>query len=1140
MKQTQRKDALRNIGKQKISYLSIVIIAMMGVTAFLGICYAAAAMKLNGSQVYNDMAFRDVEVISTRLLTEEDLDCLRNTEGVLDVEAQWQVSANAYVEGDHQNVAVITVTERLSRPTLTEGRLPEKMGECAIEKRLADRMGLSTGNAIEWLEMTDAAGQYFLDTEQVLITGIVDHPDHINLNTPDTLYVLVSRDAFDLDALGGCCMRALVRVDAAHGDRFAVPYTNNVAAVVDRFEQMAPERAALRDEQIHDQAQQQIDGIDAALAEAKQTLENGRKQLDEGWQLLREGEKKIADGEQELSDAKVQLEDSRQQLQEAEQQLMESRAKLDEARATLAQGEQALSEGERKLTGAEIKLKNGWTALEEAKDTVRGTVRGAVETVIGEDTDSWIDWAEPQPGNIYSSSTTAKELWLTSDVKVDLDKTLGDVAEQAIHSANIPDSILRSVYDTLYADDPEPPEYDPEAIRNYLGKQASAKVDEAASGYAQLVNGCNQWDDGHNKYIRGANAYYASKRQFDESMAAYLEGERQYAEGLAVYEEGLARFQEGQQAYEQGLRDIAAGKEEIAAKRQELEDGERQYAEGLDAYGLGVQMRDAAIEELNHLEPGRWIVLDGLGNASFVQLKVSSDNLSSLQMTFSLLFVVIGGLVIYATVSKMVDEQRTLVGATKALGFFNREIFAKYLLFGMSATVLGTLLGILLARLWIERFILNGYNLYFNIDFSHPILVGWPTLIVMVGGVLLAVAAVTFACLRLVRTPAIRLMQAPVPKGQKKARRSGRHLLSLYSRLVLLNIRTDIKRVLVTVVSVAGCCALVVIGFTLKYAMTQCMVNQYTTVVNYDGRIRFDYREDVEQYLQTAGVEYVPLYDGNVTFRIRDMDMGELYAGDIAAIESMFRLNDWQTGEPLAPTDEGILIQRRLAEKYGLAVGNTFEITLGGTTSAQARVAGIFENYIGRTMVVSPRYFESLFGAEPTLNAFFVRFGDRDPEALLSELRKLPGYSDYTPSDADKAIFKASTSVINGLVALFIFMAAVMAGVVLLNLTNIYILQKKRELTVMRVNGFTTREVIAYVSRETVFTTILGILLGFAVGSFISYRIVRALEQSFVQLERGVCFSAWGYAAAITVFFTLIVNFICLKQVKHLKLTDVA
>ena len=844
MKRTQRKDAWRNIRKQGVSFASIIVIALLGVAAFLSISYSAEAMKVNGSAAYDALHFRDLEVVSTLLLTEDDLECLRNTEGVSDVEPLWQTGANAYINGQREGAVVITVTERLNRPILVEGRLPETLTECAVEKRLAEKAGWHLGDTVEWLEMTESTGRFFLGVEALSITGIVEHPDHVNLNVPDVLYILVYRDAFDHEAMKNCCMKALIEVDTPAGmDRFSAGYQAAVQAVRERIEALASTRAPLRDAEVRQQAY----------------------------------------------------------------------GELDEAETNYA---------------------------------------------------------------AYLEETSAS------------------------------------------------------------GESAPEEIDEFWAFFERIISD--------------------QRREVDE------------------------------------------------------------------------------------MAPCRWIVLDSRGNTSFVQLNTSSKNLASLQMTFSMLFVVIGALVIYATVSKMVDEQRTLVGVTKALGFFNREVFAKYLLFGLLATVLGTFLGILLARFWIEGFVLNGYNVYFTIDLRQPRMFLKPTLIVILGGVFLAVAAVTFACLRLVRMPAIRLMQAPVPKGRNKTVRTQKHVLSLYSRLVLLNIRTDIKRVLVTVVSVAGCCTLVVIGFTLKYSIDKCMEKQYTEVVQYDGRIRVDYAGDVEEELISSGVEYVPLYDGNVTFRIRDVDMGELLCGDIAAIETMFRLNDWQTGEPLAPTDEGIYIQRRLAEIYDLTVGSEFEMTLNGTQTITVRVAGVFENYLGRTMAMSPGYYEALCGETPQSNAFFVRFGDVDREALLSELDETLGFVEHTPADEGKAMFKAATSVINAVVALFIFMAAVMAGVVLLNLTNIYILQKKRELTVMRINGFTTREVIAYVTRETVITTILGIILGLIFGSAIGYRIVRALEQSFYRLERSICFSGWLYAAIMTVFFTVIVNIIALRKVKDLKLTDVA
>ena len=184
----------------------------------------------------------------------------------------------------------------------------------------------------------------------------------------------------------------------------------------------------------------------------------------------------------------------------------------------------------------------------------------------------------------------------------------------------------------------------------------------------------------------------------------------------------------------------------------------------------------------------------------------------------------------------------------------------------------------------------------------------------------------------------------------------GKHVLPLYSRLILLNIRSDLKRVVVTIVSVAGCCALVVIGFTLKSAVEGALQKQYDRVVNYDGRIKFDSdaaenaSAEIRQLLDSEGIDYTEFYDGVVTFRIRDILVGELLCGDISQISSFYHLLDWKTDEPLSPTDEGILIQKRTAESYDLKVGSELELTLANSRRATVRVAGIFDNYIGRVM----------------------------------------------------------------------------------------------------------------------------------------------------------------------------------------------
>ena len=204
------------------------------------------------------------------------------------------------------------------------------------------------------------------------------------------------------------------------------------------------------------------------------------------------------------------------------------------------------------------------------------------------------------------------------------------------------------------------------------------------------------------------------------------------------------------------------------------------------------------------------------------------------------------------------------------------------------------------------------------------------------------------------------------------------------------------------------------------------------------------------------------------------------------------------------------------------------------------RVAGVFENYIGRTMFMSREYYEHVFGKAPIENAFLVSLDGAAEEELIGKLTKVSGFGGYLLADSDRVMIEDSTAMINTLVLLFIFIAAVMAGVVQMNLTNMYVLQKKRELTIMRVNGFSTKEVINYMLRETVFTTIVGILFGILIGTGLAYRIVRTIEQSFLQVDRSPNYWAWLIAALMTLLFTVIVNAIALKKVKYLKLTDVA
>ena len=550
MKPTQRKDALRNIWKQKVSYLSIAVIAMLGVTMFFAMNYGAAAISANGSAFYNDANFRDIEIVSTRLLSPEDMDVLGAIEGVQDVEGVIMTQGKVASGLIRKDVNVTTCSDRINRPVLLEGKLPASAEACAVERDLAEEMGWQLGDRIE---ITDAGGQQarFLTGKEYVIEGIVIHPDHVCGSVPDTPYILVSPEAFDLDIFAGCFMKAELILDVPKDKgRFDNPYTAAVKQIRTQIDAVGQERAPIR------QAE-----VDAQLTQV-----------------------------------------------------------------------------------AEERLISGWDVLEEAKEEIRRAIRNKLAEVLGEEAVNSIEWITKWTVNPRDEYADAMSFHITEGVKIDLNLSLRENVEKLVSSLALQDEILKSAFMLLNGGG----EYSREAATALLVDKVMPGLDKYEDKYAELTQGCSAWNDTHTKFLDGT-----------------------------LWEEI-------------GLPGIC-----------------------------------------------RWIVTDVSGNMSYVQLNSSRESLTRLQMTFSLLFIAVSALVIYATVSKMIDEQRNLVGATKALGFYRREIFAKYLTFGVSGTLLGTLMGGLIARFGVEPFILNGYQIYYSIDITRGTLTVGPTLIVFVAGLLL-------------------------------------------------------------------------------------------------------------------------------------------------------------------------------------------------------------------------------------------------------------------------------------------------------------------------------------------------------------------------------------------------------------------
>ncbi|MBR3464228.1 MAG: FtsX-like permease family protein [Clostridiales bacterium] len=1137
MRKAFTKDVTKNITKQKVSFLSVLIIALIGVTVYLGIEYATKALKLNGSEFYNNANFRDIEIVATHLLSEEDLETLRKTEGVTDVEGIRVLTAAAAFTGGKTNVTVVSLSDRINMTNMVTGALPSDSNECAVEKLIAEENGWKVGDelVIEFSEDEKDNAKYLKQTRFV-ITGIVIHPDHINTNVPGADYVLVKPEVFDGEALDGCYMKAEIVVDKPAGiNRFTNDYESLVSGIYDRIEKLSAERTPLRDSTVRNTYQKEIDKNQAKLDDAKKQIEDGEK-------ALSDGEKELADGKTELDKAAVDLDNGWKKLEDAKKQLDDAKKDIDAGQQELDKNRKKLEDAKKQLDKAKKELTSGWNKIEDNKASIRKKIKGVIDKLIGEDSSKYIKWASRKKLNLNNRKQTATEFYLTTNFKVDLSKTLENRIAAFYNSSKFPKKLLRAIYRQQQIDAgvdpgniPEPTSADLQKVRDYLTKETRKLLPSIADKYDYLVKNLKKWDSGRNQYLKGLKEYKNGLAKFKAGEKKFNQGKEKYNKGLKEYQSGLTKYNEGKEKYEKGLADYNEGLKTLNEKKAELQKGKAEYEDGV------AKLNDAR-RQLEKTRLSKWIILKGSGNAGFVQLQLGSAALGDLEGTFATMFLALAILVIYATVCKMIDEQRTQVGTVKALGFFVREVSVKYIAFGLSATMMGIIGGILVAWLALEPYILQSYSIYYIFVIRTYILFP-PTVIVIITGIVMSVATVLFAVTKTLKVPATVLLKPAAPQGRmKQKKKSGK--LPLFLRVIPLNMKMDIKRVIVTIASIMGCCALIVVGFSLKDSVSGAVVSQYSKVIKYDKVIRFDTddedsKKEIVTALKNAGAEYTEVMETSITYTVTELQMATLVVGDLNEIAGMRELTDWKTGKTVSITDDGIYIHRRAAEIYNLTEGSKISIAIDGIYTADFTVAGIFDNHIGQLMILSPECLRTHFDdLEYKPDTMYVRTSGGNKTTLEDSLKKIKGVNEIKDSDTDRKIIEASNSAVDTVTMIMIAMAAVMAGVVLLNLTNVYIMEKKAEMSIMRINGYTVKEVIWYVSLETIATTIIGIILGVILGCAVSYKIIREVEQPFIMYVRSTSLKAILMGIFVALVFEFIVNVIALRKVRKLKLTD--
>ena len=1123
------KDVLRSVTHSLGRFLAIAGIVALGTGFYAGLRMTAPDMKLAADQFYDGTNLMDIRVVSTLGLTDDDLAALRGVEGVAQVMGAYETDVMATVNdeqyairvhslpaaaaesdtGDGVN-AVSGAADYLNRPVLVEGSWPVREGECVLSADKVMNTPTKIGDTVQITEGSQDVDDV-LATRTYQVVGYVHSSYYVSSTSMGTtslgsgsvqqfMYVPESDFSKDLPYT-----EAFVTVAGAAGEfSGSDAYFERVHEVEDRIETLAPAREQARADGLRANAQKELDekraDYERERADAEQQLNDAQRQLDEAAAAIAENKQKLADAQAAYDSGVAELASQRAsaeaQLAEAERQLADGRAQTDAARPAIEQGQ--------------AQLADAWAQWQQGADALAA---------------GWGEWQGRQ------------------------DALSAKAAEWQQNMA-----LWQAAWDANEAH-PENPDYAENRARLEAQKQVlDAGKDEIDRGQAAL-------DEARGELEAQQQAVNAARGELDAQQAAFDAQKAQFDAAVAQVEQGTAdlasaRLQADAQiaAAQQQLDEAAA---QIASGRSQLEQGRADYEGGLAEYerqkaDADAQFADAerqiadAQQKIDDLENPSWLVMDRDQNYGVASFESDANRVDSIAQVFPFIFFLVAALVALTTMTRMVEEERVLIGTFKALGYSRARIASKYLLYAAVASVTGSVLGIAVLSQVLPAVISEAYAIiYFVPRGPLPIDLGLAGLAagLGVGVTLVATWAAAFATLR--ERPAT-LMLPRAPKAGKRILLE--RIAPLWRRLsfswkvTFRNLFRYKKRFVMTVIGIAGCTALLLTGLGLQDAINDIIDKQYGEIVHYNAVVTTEddlpaaSQQELDDLLGAGGAVESSTRVQSASMVASGPDKADVHAS-VVVPEDPGGLADFLTvrtrvgHESLSIGDDGVVLAEKLANELGVGVGDTVRLAeqdeMGNATDKtfDLTVTGVMENYIYNYVFIGPGEYARMEGGQPAFSTYYaVTSSDAGERAQFNDaVRAIDGVKTVAYNDEVIDAYKSMLKSVGLIVIVLVVAAAALAFIVLYNLTNINITERQREIATLKVLGFTPREVSAYIYRETMLLSVIGCAVGLVLGVFMEGFVVVTAEVDQVMFGRTIHAASFVIAFLLTMLFTVLV-----------------
>ncbi|HEM3670169.1 TPA: FtsX-like permease family protein [Streptococcus suis] len=1074
------KDMRQSLLSSKGRFLSIFSLMMLGALALTGLKVTAPNMEKTAQAYIASHRTMDLAVISGLGLSQADLDELETIEGAT-LEAGY--FKDVVTNEGQTAIRLFSAPQTLSTYKLVAGEMPSQKGQIALSASFKNRYKLD--DTVQVTE-SDKDGKILTQTSFTLV-GFVASAEIWDNETMGMAasgdgqlggYGLVSQDTFKSEVY----TIARIRYD----DLVDLPYYSQ--AYQDRLDQHQEDLEKLlanNDEQRL--ATIQSDG-QTDISKGEEEIVQAQSQLEQAESDLAKGQEQVASGRREFARGRAKLVQSEMELRTVLAQLLQTKFQLDESKK---------------------ELDNQKDKLDQSKSFLDVSHEGLLETAQRlESAKQQLDSQNAQLSQTASQISTGRASWFQAQKELDLE--IANHLQEGQTLSDYPDLLARQ--EGLDAE--------------------KARLDQLEADYEQA----NQ------AYLQGYDYYQTKQNEYNSNLAQYQTWNQEYQAGLARYQAGLSQYEQGIAAYNKGVEDYEWGLSQLESSNQllrqeelRLEEADKELSQAQSQFSEKKATADQEISQaqteiaqaksdLSKLEKAPYQVYTRSslpGGDGYTTYSNATRSIAAVGNVFPVVLYLVAALVTFTTMARFVDEERTQSGLLKALGYTNRQIMAKFILYGLAAGLVGTIVGIIAGNLLLSPLIsdiitqttvIGPAKLHF-----YPLWTGLALLLSLASSVL---PAYLVARRELTEKPAQLLLPKPPVTGSSIWLEKWPAIwsrLSFTHKVTARNIFRYKLRMLMTIFGVAGTVALLFGGLGIRSSISGVVQRQFGELIHYDMLVVENSRATEEEldklthFLQSDQVrQSLPVAFEQLNQTVEENGQRKnlsisLYISDRRDFGNQVSLES-STGQPIKLSDRGIVLTEKLAQIYGVSVGDKLSLTLEDK-EVSVRVEAVADMYAGHFIYMTDSYYEQVTSKQKIANAYLVQLKDRQLghiQTLASQLLAMPAVRSLVQNTSLIDMLTTIAGSLQTIMTILVILSILLGLVILYNLTIINMSERIRELSTIKVLGFHNKEVTMYIYRETIALSLIGMLVGLVGGIYLHKLLLAMIGSDSIRFNPSV------------------------------------